>query len=95
MLKPLWCYGREEDLESPCTFISSLLKTFSETMRDGIIRGAAERRSSIIIISKLPPWPAIRKQSHRDKLENVTTVQLRDEIAVKEGGPRPQRQRVH
>ena len=68
-------------MESPCAFISSLLKTFSETMRVGIIRGA-ERRSSIIIISKLPPWPAIR----RDKLENVTTVELRDEIAVKEGG---------
>ena len=63
-------------------------------MRDGIIR-EAERRGSIIIISKLPPWPAIRNQSHRDKLENVTTVELRGEIAVKEGGPRPQRQRVH
>ena len=40
MLKPLWCYGRGEGLESPCAFISSLLETFSETIRDGIIRGA-------------------------------------------------------
>ena len=55
-------------------------------MGAGIIRETEqEGRGSIIAIWKLPPWPAVC--THRDKLENVTTVEtLKAEIAVKEGG---------